>query len=255
MVTSWPQTRHGRVHRNIDVADPYHNEAPIIFTGWSLSYEIFFYLMFAIPLALRRSVPRILTPILILLGVIGFFSTPSWQGIASLINPRLLEFLAGVLIGVAVLKRRQLYPRVSGVLAGIGVLALIVPVHSITNLNLIWWGIPSFFIVLAIVASEQRLRDKWPRWLLLMGDSSYSIYLSHTMLFLLLEKLMVRAYLLHPGDTSCALEWAIVAITLVCSGLFGLLIYYVLEKPLTNQLRLRLLHEGKPAAQKVGVEA
>jgi peptidoglycan/LPS O-acetylase OafA/YrhL len=63
------------------------------------------------------------------------------------------------------------------VFCGFG-LILILPMIS-ENARALTWGIPAFFIVVGAVSLEPFVARAVPRWLLSLGDASYSIYLSH----------------------------------------------------------------------------
>ena len=75
---------------------------PVLMVGWTLSFEMLFYLLFACALALRISEVRLLAPAMVALAAIGLWHGNIDPAIGVLASPLLLEFLAGVLIGRAV---------------------------------------------------------------------------------------------------------------------------------------------------------
>ncbi len=163
---------------------------------WTLNYEIYFYLAFALCLMMRH---RILALICwgglmtcVIPALAGFQPTLSVQGydfqtptIAFITNPLLLEFLIGVFAGYIYLqlKRRIVFvrlPLISSTVA-IGLLCYIVfGVYSgrIRALNLestIVLGL----LVLFLTLGEQVLQAYIPRVLKYVGNISFSLYLLH----------------------------------------------------------------------------
>ena len=81
---------------------------PIVYLGWSLEYEIFFYALTAVAMMLHPKPWRLLCPLLALLvagGVVAGITGPTraWH---ALLNPMLLEFVFGVLVGELLYHRR-----------------------------------------------------------------------------------------------------------------------------------------------------
>ncbi|HDW3810963.1 TPA: acyltransferase [Klebsiella pneumoniae] len=163
---------------------------------WTLNYEIYFYLAFALCLMMKH---RILALICwgglmtcVIPALAGFQPTLSAQGydfqtptIAFITNPLLLEFLIGVFAGYIYLqlKRRIVLvrlPLISSTVA-IGLLCYIVfGVYSgrIRALNLestIVLGL----LVLFLTLGEQVLQAYIPRVLKYVGNISFSLYLLH----------------------------------------------------------------------------
>src|ERR1700722_8663891 len=83
-------------------ADPSGIVAPLIVPGWTLDYEVFFYLVFAMSLLVAaRSRALVLTAALGLLVLAGQLIRPANPALATYTHPLLLEFLSGVLLGKA----------------------------------------------------------------------------------------------------------------------------------------------------------
>ena len=90
------------------------------------------------------------------------------------------------------------------------------------------FGTASILIVLGAVALEATRRWTPPRWLLAIGDSSYSLYLSHVFVV----SAAGRFWLMSTLNTS-ALEHALfLLITVVACVGAGLVSYRLLEQPL-----------------------
>jgi len=222
---------------------PFKDTSPIVFTGWTLSYEMFFYLLFAIPLALRIGVVRTLAPLLLILGVLGYLNHAGWPAIAMLVSPLLLEFLAGLLLGYAVLHGKIGNHWLMGALGILAMVVLCLVGLPYLSLRLLIWGVPAFCILLGTVAMEPVASRGWPGWVLLIGDSSYSLYLSHVVVLPVVEKILVMSGLLRTNEGGFATEIPVVIISSVISIVVGLAVFLWIERPMNGIIRRYLLHE------------
>lgn len=163
--------------------DPAGSPFPLLPTGWTLTYEAFFYLVMALALAApqdRRL--QIVSGLLLAASLLGF-AYHGWYTL--LANPMLLEFLAGV--GLARLWLGGRFRRLSrssgpGLLAA-GILALAVcQISGLRDdfLRPFLWGPPAALIVAGALKLEAdgRIRvGRLTRILVAEGDASYSLYL------------------------------------------------------------------------------
>ena len=152
---------------------------PLLPVGWTLTYEFLFYVLFAVALALRVDALRILIPAFAVFAALALLRTESWPAWTILFSTSVIEFLFGVVLARWVLQGWSLPPAVaaSAIIAGFA-LILIVPEGS-ENLRTLSWGIPALAVVAGAVSLETRLAAVLPKWLLTLGDASYSIYLVH----------------------------------------------------------------------------
>lgn len=200
---------------------PYRNSigeiVPVVGQGWTLCYEMFFYLLLSIALLLKKRDIRFTGGILIVISLAGMFYRDTWPAVASLINPIMIEFLLGLLIGSALIKFND---RVNAFLGLVGIVGLIlIPVS--TEYRPLVWGIPA----LLLVQSSTRW-NRIPEAILKIGDASYSLYLSHIFVVLFISRMIGKI----PELTS-------IAICLTASIGASLIIYRFVEKPLTDKLR------------------
>jgi exopolysaccharide production protein ExoZ len=224
---------------------------PLLYPGWTLSYEMLFYFLFAAALALRVNAAKLLAPIMIGLAVVSLFHRASWPGITLLFSPLMLEFLAGVILGQAVNRGIRWNVPLWVTLGLIGfVLMMTVPLVSAT-LRVVIWGIPALLVVIAVVAIEEQYGRRWPKWTLLLGDASYSLYLVHPLVLTVLTKFLVKAHVLQTGVARTQDECITIVASVLTVCVVALLIYPLVEKPMTNALRRKLLGEGKPKSQVV----
>lgn len=224
---------------------PTGEPAPLIVPGWTLNYEAFFYLMFAATLlAPERLRAWALSAILLGLVALGALlpnESIIWRTYTS---PLLLEFLLGVLLGYA-WKRGWTVGVAGGLLMiGLGVVGFAVTAVLQTDVDpirLLAWGVPALLIVAGAASIEQSaVVPRW-RWLGLLGDASYSIYLVHGL------AISAAARLVAPmGFESGA---AVVAAALPASLVAGLACYFLLEKPTLAFFRVRQKRAAAQAQQ------
>ena len=162
--------------------DKFGTAFPQIAPGWTLNYEVFFYLVFAICLwATVRVRIWICTGALGVLALIGAMTDSSFAAINTYTSPLLLEFVAGLWLGVAWNKNR-LPPAVWGwasVVAGLAMLAAweLRDGTQPADLRPLVWGLPSALIVGGLLTIERRVGMPHSSLALLLGDASFSIYL------------------------------------------------------------------------------
>jgi exopolysaccharide production protein ExoZ len=173
---------------------PYANENgdfwPLIIPGWTLNYEMFFYVIFALSLWLKKPLQFTLSLLLglVILGL--FFPFPSTSPATFWTHNIILEFALGMLLA-----RYRLYggPLLAGLLIVLGFSALLVDGFSVVTpeWRFIYWGIPALAIVAGCLLLEQN--RAWPAWLKPMeavGDASYSLYLTHGIVIAFCFKLL-----------------------------------------------------------------
>ncbi|WP_407309673.1 acyltransferase family protein [Pseudomonas sp. nanlin1] len=148
---------------------------PTLNVGWTLNYEMFFYLLFS----LVFTVPQRYRPLIVAAALFAVSQVLGQYGGASRFyqNNIIYEFLLG--IGIGVLYRRGLIKQALWVpLLVVGVCAVVIYYLPPSN-RLLNWGVPSAMIVLACVAMEPWFKGS--RWLKSLGDCSYSVYLVHVL--------------------------------------------------------------------------
>lgn len=215
-------------------ADSNGDIAPLIVPGWTLDYEMFFYVVFAAGLLLPGRLRAFaLTLALGSLVVAGYAFRPVNPALATYSDPLLLEFLAGVWLGAIWVKGMRLRRGIAcaAMLLGVAGFALVAALGiDVEPVRILAWGIPAFLIVAGAVSLEP-LR-KWPVGKFL-GDASYSIYLVHGLAISFCARLLT---MMHVGSLA--------VFFFVCLGggiVLGAACYCFVERPL-----LRLFHSSRP---------
>jgi exopolysaccharide production protein ExoZ len=233
--------------------------APILPVGWTLCFEMFFYVLLALSLAVSKRPVRLVIVLLVSLVALSFLrpGTTAWGAPATLINLILLEFAFGMVIALAARGGHLLSLKPALGLAVVAILFLMIypcPFNSFIatlapdekdSYRAILRGIPCALFLYAAVSLERPAR----RWLTglpgLIGDASYSIYLSHTFVVPLLGILWLKW-----AWTGSLSAYALVAVCLVASTFTGILVHWFLEIPLLHYLNQKV-HQPDP----VGIRA
>ncbi len=207
--------------------DPLGRVAPILVAGWTLNFEIFFYLVFACALPTRA--PRISAiSAILLLVTAGLVAQPLSAALQTWTAPIMLEFAFGLALSGFY---TRLDARAGAWLFAIGVLGFAsaqwfgVGGDGLGFARVLLWGLPAFAIVMSAVAFENA--GLWPtslRPLEIIGGASYSLYLLHGIVASVVYKLSFQS--MFSG-------FAIMA----ASILVALISFYYFESPITKYLR------------------
>ncbi|MBA2399196.1 MAG: acyltransferase [Bradyrhizobium sp.] len=218
----------------LPVVDAAGNFRPVLPVGWTLTYEFLFYLFFALALALRLDVLRIIVPGLGLIAAVALFRTESWPDWTILFSTIVLEFVFGVVLAQWTLRGFRLPPTVAAVLVLGGFVAILAMPMGPENLRVLTWGVPAFAIVAGAVSLEHLVAPALPRWLLALGDASYPIYLSHG--FVLSALMLLIGRFIGPGLWT---EATTIMLCLAVSSMAGWVLFDRVENPLLHLLRPR----------------
>lgn len=202
--------------------------APLIVPGWTLNYEMFFYLLFAAallaPAKLRAWLLSAALIGLVAVRPLGDAHNPLW---ATYTNPLLLEFGAGVWLGQCWSQDRLPGRGLAWLMVALGFAgfaATAVTGVDVEPARILYWGLPALLIVTGAVALERH--GPIPNWrpLQALGDASYSVYLVHGLAISAAFRALQIVHLTAP---------AVVLPVAVGAGVVaGLLTYRLVEKPL-----------------------
>lgn len=204
---------------------------PTLPVGWTLNYEMFFYLLFGLLFCApgHWRLP-LLAGALMLVNLV--LARQSWfsdfYG-----NSIIFEFLLGVLIG-AVYRRGWLLPSRWAALALVALALLCIGRQDETD-RLLHWGLPSALLVYGFLTLEPWFAGR--HWLKRLGDCSYSVYLVHVILLSLAWYIQQR------------LGWNAQLVLLACIPFIHFassLSYEWVEKRLGRWLKARLLNVAAP---------
>lgn len=220
---------------------------PVVFVGWTLNYEMAFYVLFALGLTLRNRVVGFLLTLLVLsAGVaLGLWLRPAGVLPAFYSAPIVLEFALGMVIGAAADRLAALKVPTAILLAvGAAMVALMVaaPLLWPKADRLVVFGAPGAVLVLAAVWLEALGWTVKPALLRRLGDASFATYLTH---FFVTQAMVKSAELL---GVSGRLPIALMTLaTFALVALTGLATHRFVERPLNQALRRWLFVQPAPA--------
>ncbi len=204
---------------------PYANATgawlPIGYVGWTLNYEMFFYVIFAVALVLpRRFAVAVVVGAIAFLALIGHFAAPS--GIVDFwTKPIILEFAFGCVLGLAYLEGLRLPRPLTAVLVMAAIVALVLGTSSSEMVRPFVWGLSAA----ALVAAACLVKKPWllgdlAAPLRLLGDASYALYLVHV---------PVLSFMVGQGYPRPVIFWSTIVVAIV--------VHWVVEKPIASIAR------------------
>jgi len=231
---------------------PYHHPVdgkiqPLLAQGWTLHYEMLFYIVFATLISLSAGA-RIGVALLIFAAL---FALPAIFGSGSAIvdflsDTIILEFAAGMALHV-VYRRGWITPRSAAAATaalvalvwglGSGTLAPLAAGYDQQQLRFLFWGIPAalaVFVFLSLPTPDSPI----VRFLRKIGDASYTMYLCHPFIIGVVTLIWLRL-----GFAPGPVFTLAVVFPIVVAG--SLLAYALVERPLLGVARRLMLPRGR----------
>ena len=239
--------------------NPYRTDGlphPTLAGGWTLNYEMYFYVTFAIALAFSRARATAIAAVALLAIILVVNATSLDDSpVAHFYGyPIVLEFMYGMLAFHVVRHAeragwRDRAPRLQrAILLVVATVALGLLLTRVVSSSAPRWfsnGIPAFFLVTAAVLLERLHGFKITNSLgVLIGNASYVLYLSHAYVVLGIIRLFIGK-----RHFSELLGQTIVFGLMVLSCLVAIAIHLYVEKPLLDVLKGPLLRvRARPSA-------
>jgi len=204
---------------------------PFLVPGWALNYIAAFYLLFGLflflPSARRIVAVGLILAALAALRWLFFHASPLLDFYGA---PIILDFVMGMLVAWIYLARRSLQPLAIAVALAVSAAIFVAGyLHGTASGDdrALFWGVSDAALLGAVLFIERQWGWSHPRAIALLGNASFSTYLSNLFSLALVTKAVHRVgafYLLGVGGTR---------IVLVVSALVvGVLIYLFVELPL-----------------------
>lgn len=170
---------------------------PVLELGWTLQFEVFFYLLFAIALLFsRRLALSLLIPGLAAIALIGWAIDDIALPFGYYFSPILIYFLSGLLLGIFV--NSSIYSNFNVLLSRIGIgsytlllaTVLILSIYIIVKIpasgvEFVEYGCAMLLLLLCLrnIPEQDIATKSWRNRVigvfLLLGAASYSLYLTH----------------------------------------------------------------------------
>ncbi len=213
----------------------------IVTVSWTLVYEMYFYYLFSLTLYIRNARISVLTTTALICAGLFFSQLLPEGGLRHFLSdPIALEFCFGLILSYFIHSKvlSGFWPRLMWlpglILLGLG--AAFAENNNSTSalaphVRFLAWGLPALLVTLSFI--KMPFKKSLPTGLLVpLGNASYSIYLSHPMIMILFA-FLIRFHILKPIAYPIIFPLLLVVICTV----FGLIIHYLVERPILALLR------------------
>ncbi len=207
---------------------------PAFGLGWTLNYEMFFYVVFTPFLVLRRNAAvAAAIAVLGLFVLVGQLHPFANQQLGFWANPIILEFCAGMLLAQAFAAGVTLPLGARIVLPAAAVIALHFSAAAAPVFRPLVFGIPALMLVAAAaLAPAPAALSRAARLLVRLGDASYAMYLVHPFV---MRALSISWHKIHAHTELSGIIY--VAAGLITAQLCALAINRKFERKLNTLLR------------------
>jgi exopolysaccharide production protein ExoZ len=216
------------------------NVHPLLYLGWTLNYEMVFYGLFALARVLApRHAHAMAVAMLLALFATGRLVQFDSVALSFWTAPIVIEFVFGIAAyhvwRSGVLAR---LPALAAVGIAVGAWLLMASLRSVDTMRPWLWGLPAMVLFLATLSLERRWHV--PALWLLIGNASYSLYLTHAYVIQALQKKLT------PLDSFAPVKVALMLLAvLVCCAL-AVACFKLIERPSNLWLRRHLLRRARP---------
>lgn len=208
---------------------PQKNTFPVLYLGWSLNYEMFFYLIFGISLLFYTRRYIFIVAFFIVSYIAGLLNPSDSAYFQMVTSPLNLYFVVGILFAL-LLSKVTIHKKWAILISATGIISfLLLLFNSIPSGTFISLLIVSLF-VFSFLLFDYTFHFKGNRFLVFLGDISYSLYLSHPFVEILFRRFKVDGYLNIP--------YFILKIIVVIA--LAAFLYHFVEKKITNYLKLKM---------------
>lgn len=201
---------------------------PLLFVGWTLNYEMIFYLIASVSLLAKNNRTAIVSGLVLAIFELCRASGDSSTGVVFYSSERLVEFVIGMFAWEIYARGFKAHPAVAAavIIASYSLMAFLEQSHAPFS-PIIRNGIPSFAIVLLATSLESWLSEGWlARLIIFLGDASYATYLSHAFVVEGFRKLFPIVF--H-GMTITSVAGA--TLTFIFALGMGSVLYICVDKP------------------------
>jgi peptidoglycan/LPS O-acetylase OafA/YrhL len=212
---------------------------PLLGVGWTLTFEMFFYAVFALALFLRVNLLRFVGAIMLACSVASIFRRQSWPPASVYLDSMTLEFFFGMFLAKLCLMKIKLPARMALIVFPFILIALLGP-WQLPGPRFIKWGLPAFMLCWCAASAEDIVYDKIPRFILFVADASYALYLFHPLTAPAGPVILKLAHF-HSPYVSLALS-----LGFALAG--GAIAYKLIDVPIINYFRNRRQRRSNSSA-------
>lgn len=210
--------------------------------SWTLSYELFFYLLFSLAFMIPNKrlafcLFGLYVLMIIVLPIFGNDAEKSNEWLKLLWHPMNIEFFMGVMAALLIPRFPQklsLPFMIAGSLLFLTAGIFTDHKYYLSNTafdRIVFFGVPSFLIIIGLVKYELNTKLNIHNILLSLGGASYSLYLLHLPLLAAGIKMIARVNIQNNAILQLLL---LIIVVIICYG--SILFYKWIERPLINKL-------------------
>jgi peptidoglycan/LPS O-acetylase OafA/YrhL len=207
---------------------------------WTLVFEMAFYLLVTIAIALRLDPVVLVTPVILVVSALSIWRPGGGSVLWFYADPIVLFLAAGMWIGRATHTGRA-WPT-----SAVALVAMLF--YTTTNAlrgastavdaGLVFAVVTGVFALLVI--AEPHVGERIPRWLVLAGDTAFALYLTHPLVAQVFPRVLGRL-----GVTE--VPWfPVVLVSIALSIGLGWFVHQWIDMPLGRALRGRLIRPRSP---------
>ena len=217
------------------------SEAPLLFVGWTLIFEMCFYAVFTTALLAKRRFAVVAGVSVFLISFSAVFGPdaagpsiqpPASSGIAYLADPIIIEFVFGMMIALVYRAGRRLSMWATISLLAVGFIWLAATLPSLPRQYSA--GIGAALIVAGVSLSSRSSPKDTPfvRGVVFLGDMSYALYCTHLLTFSFVAWTVANLAISPVGHA-----WTYMGVMLATGLVIAAGTYLMFEKPTTNFLK------------------
>jgi peptidoglycan/LPS O-acetylase OafA/YrhL len=219
---------------------PYTNSngsvTPLNGVGWTLNFEMFFYVLFASVIFWPRKVAvPVLVAILVLVVCLGSVFAPQTTALRYWSDPIVLEFAFGMIIATIYRRQQVRLPnwlRIALILGSVFSIWMTNQFMPPSHFRALMWGVPASTVVAATLLGKQPEGNGYfASFVNLLGNSSYSLYLVHP---------LVGALIIIYWSTTSLHTYPmrlVLFATYIGAVAVSVVVFLLVEKPATLSLR------------------
>jgi len=202
--------------------------------AWTLRFEILFYLLFSLVIiSFRVGVALLVVWVFTILAYsLGFMLKPENPFMGLFVSAWNFEFILGLFSGFYLSRYRLPIPMVLLLLSILGFLVVgmyenIDALDGTRPYARLPYGFLSLIILMSLVECERSGCLRVPNIMVLIGESSYSIYLMHLLFIGVTYKVMMFVGVLNDIPV-----WIIYSLLFVCAVAGGVVFFLAIERPI-----------------------
>jgi exopolysaccharide production protein ExoZ len=237
---------------------------PVFTLGWTLNYEMMFYVVFAVALPFRRTAGlAIIFAAILGLMAVAHLAPLDWRMLHFWGYPLTGEFLAGIVLAHLFLKGVRIPRPIAFAMLPLALVLAVIGYQTgayDTIGRIVTGGIPATLIMAAAVLGLEPVGGQHvapsglTRLLVAGGDASYALYLSHPIAIKVAEAITQKLGLFERAPV------LLLPIAIVGALIGAVIVHRVIEKPMLAFLNRRWsrfgstgMGDGQPAPGRAGV--